>query len=197
MGSPRGRLDSANRIVSSTGTAMTSSAGDRGRGERPDELARRCGAQRRRLNQWSATYADEEQQRRETRPGRGRATISAGGEAGEQRRRASERALQRPRSSQSAIGQEGEALDLPDMLDAPRGGGAEGEGERRHDARRRMPAAVAEEIRIASPPRPSIAEHDGVDGAKARIGIEQREQQRSGEKISDCGSAICGWPENT
>ena len=90
----------------------------------------------------------------------------------------SERApLQRARQQPNGDRQVGEAEDLPDMLDAPGGGAAEGEGQRGHDRPGRMPSAVAKEQDDGEAAEAEHAEHDPVRRLESGIGIDEGEDQ--------------------
>ena len=69
-----------------------------------------------------------------------------------------------------------QAHDLADVLEARTGCAAKRKGERRHDRAARMPSAIAEEQNDADPAEAQIREDDGIEGAQADRGIEQREQ---------------------
>ncbi len=98
----------------------------------------------------------------------------AGGEAGE---RAVEEGVARqgPRQEEQRHRPEGEAQDLADMLHPPAGRHAEGEDEGRGERPGRMPGTVAGVGHDRERAEPEHAEDGGVEGAKARIGIEGRE----------------------
>ena len=87
-------------------------------------------------------------------------------------RRAVERAREQPERNR----QEYEALDLADMLDAPRRGSAEHEGKRCNDTARRMPAAVVEEHQHRKPRLRQQQQHRNIERMEARMRHEQREQ---------------------
>ena len=99
----------------------------------------------------------------------------AGRDAGEQP--VDERdAVERTRDQPQRDREEHEALDLSDMLDAPRRGSAERKGERRHDAAGRVPAAIAEEHQHRDAAEREHAKHRHIEGMKARMRRQQREQ---------------------
>ncbi len=107
-------------------------------------------------------------------------------------------ALQRPIQAEHGDRQIGEAQHLADVLDAP--------GHRRRRSRR--PAPQSARRPSASPGRGTTASarrrrgtpwpaawHRRPTGSGA--GFSNASSRKGGEKIIDCGSAICGWPENT
>ena len=110
-------------------------------------------------------------------------------------------AIERAREQPQRDREEHEALDLPDVLDAPRRRGAEREGERRHDAARRMPAAVAEEHQHREPAEREQRQHRHVERMEARVRREQRQQHHRREdqrlRIGDLRDAAehVGRPE--
>ena len=104
--------------------------------------------------------------------GRHAARDEAGGKA------IGERApLQRARQQPHGDRQVGEAEDLPDMLDAPGGGAAEGEGQRGHDRPGGVPSAVAKVQDDGEAAEAEHAEDDPVGRLESGIGIDKGEDQ--------------------
>ena len=77
-------------------------------------------------------------------------------------------ALQHPRRQPEGNGEEGQALDLPDMLYAPGGGGAESEDQRRQQPARGVPAAIPEEHENGEAGHQQMQQHERVHHAEAR-----------------------------
>ena len=110
-------------------------------------------------------------------------------------------AIERTREQGERDGEEHEALDLADVLDAPRRRGAEHETECRHDPARRMPAAVAEVHQHRDAGEREQHQHCDVERVKARMRREQRQQRERREdqrlRIGDLRNAAehVGRPE--
>jgi hypothetical protein len=71
----------------------------------------------------------------------------------------------------------GQAEDLPDVLDAPGRGGAEGKHDGGDEAPRRMPGAIPEEGEQRRPAETQHGKRDGVEGPESGIGIDEREEE--------------------
>ena len=72
------------------------------------------------------------------------------------------------------------------MLDAPRGRGAEREGERGQESARGMPAPVPEESHDGEAAETPHSEHHRVEGPEARIrdeGREEKKRRREDERL--------------
>ena len=169
------RFELADRsIVRTTGTDDDERAGERGEDERRKAAPDRGPPQRR--CRPGPEHGAEEQPKAEIGDLVAPERHQPGGDAGHQpenERAPLQRAEQEPQRDRPI----GQAHHLPDMLDAPGGRGAEGEGERRRDGADRVPGAVAEQENQRHPAKPEHAELDRVRGAKARIGVEKREKQ--------------------
>jgi hypothetical protein len=153
-------------------------ARDRRRDERPRRAAQRL-IQRRLRQPVVGNEADQEQRAEErnlVRLHQHQSGRDAGKQAIEQRR-----AIERAREQPQRDCKEHQALDLPDVLDAPRGRRAECEGERRHDAAGRMPAAIAKEHQHREPRAGEQRQHGDIERMEARMRRQQREQNHRRE----------------
>ena len=82
-------------------------------------------------------------------------------------------AVQRARQQEQRDSEEAITLDLADMLNTPRRGGAKGEDESSHKTGRRMPAAVKREIESGQPTTCEQGDDIGIEHEETRLRKDQ------------------------